>query len=64
MEIELDQKADEKWRKEIEQEMLEIKMEKEKEREKNKELENQSQAQSSILQNLNINRVKSPYYNI
>ena len=63
-EIELDQKADEKWRKEIEQEMLEIKMEKEKEREKNKELENQSQAQSSILQNLNINRVKSPYYNI
>ena len=63
-EIELDQKADEKWRKELEQEMLEIKMEKEKEREKNKELENQSQAQSSILQNLNINRVNSPYYNI
>ena len=61
-EMELDQKADEKWRRELEQEIIEEKMKKEREKEKYIQLENHNQ--SSILQNFNVNRVKSPYDNI
>ena len=61
-EIELDKKADEKWKKEFEQEVLEQKMEKEKEMERYNHF--QEQPKSITLQSLQNPRSRSPYYNI
>ena len=61
-EIELDKKADEKWKKEFEQEVLEQKMEKEKEMENYNTVE--IQPKSVTLQSLQNPRSRSPYYNI
>ena len=61
-EIELDKKADEKWKKEFEQEVLEQKMEKEKEMERYNHF--QEQPKSITLQSLQNPRNRSSYYNI